>query len=105
MVGGSGLSMLFLGAIGVFAGIGFGLQYSWIFIIPGLLVGGTIGVCTGAFGWEFFDHLGDKCRDAYVNKRYGVGTFWLAASFATLLCSYGGMLNWTCRFQWFLDSH
>ena len=92
MVGGSGLSMFFLGAIGVFAGVVFGLQYSWIFIIPGLLAGGTIGVLAGAFGWEFFDNFGDKCRDAYVNKRYVVGTFWLAASVATLLGSYGGML-------------
>ena len=92
MVGGSGLSMLFLSAVGAFAGIVFGLQYSWIFIIPGLLVGGTVGFFAGAFGWEFFDDFGDKCRHAYVNKRYGIGTFWLAASAATLLGSCGGIL-------------
>lgn len=92
MVGGSGLSMLFLGAIGVIAGVAFSVQYSWIFILPGVLVGGTIGVFAGALGWGFLDYFGDKCRDAYVNKRYLFGTFWLAASIGTLFLSYGGML-------------
>jgi hypothetical protein len=92
MVGGSGLSMLLLGAIGVFAGVAFANQYSWIFIILGALVGGAIGVFAGALGWEFVDEFGSKCLDAYVKRQYLFAAFWLVMSIATLLLSYGGMV-------------
>lgn len=84
--------MLFLTAVGAFSGVVFGAQHSLIAAALGLLIGGTIGLFAGAFGWEYFDHFGDKCRDAYFNKRYAIGSFWLLASLGTLLLSYGGML-------------
>ncbi len=84
--------MLFLAAIGAFSGTAFGAQHSLIAAVLGLFIGGTTGLFAGAFGWEYFDSFGDKCRDAYFNKRYAMGSIWLLASLSTLLLSYGGML-------------
>lgn len=95
MVGGSGLSMLLLGAIGVIAGSAFGFRLSWVFLVPGALLGAILGVVAGAFGWGLFDEWLEKCRTAFNNKQYLAGSFWLTAALVTLLFSFGGML-------WFL---
>lgn len=84
--------MLFLAVIGAFAGVLFGSKYFIVAGIVGGLAGGTLGLFAGALGWENFEDFGERCREAFLARRYYAGTFWLIASLGVLLLSYGGTL-------------